>query len=349
MKQSIVNIGIFFTLIALAGCAGVAEKFTSEEKVNLEPFATTTIQMVNTIDYGLEQNKSILLKPYLKTEDKPELRHLYALDEELYRVLRGVMAYSIKLVSLSSSTLTSEEKVKAFTDYIDKLDKPALQYHISQGNVTQQDFIDILANIRQQEDLLDAMRAAQPMIQFVLQHVDFLTDEIKRQETKAASEIDHAIDNDYASEIAYVTMLVARRKLTLEVLVLVDEQYKGKSNALNELNGLDVLSRLGMKTKHVTTSNIKQVEQDLVAELESMQHQLDLLEKDHDYYMKVHKELDEQVKFHDQEVRKTKGIIQLWSNAHFKMANGITDPADWFDITDPGGEFFELLKSAVNR
>ena len=349
MHRTMRCVGMFAAVNMLAGCAGMSEKFTSEEKVNLEPFATTTIQMVNTIDYGLERNTSILTKPYLNPDDKPALKQLYMLDDELYRVLRGIVAYSIKLVTLSSSTRTEKEKVEAFADYIDTLDKPALDYHIRQGNVTEQDFQDILARIRQQEDLLDAMQAAQPMIEFVLQHVDTLTDEIKRQEARAAGEIDQAIDKDYASEIAYVNMLTARREIALKALVWVDEHYRGKSSGLKNLNKNDVLSRLGIKPRKITSANIKQTEQDLIKELAGIQHQLDMLEKDSDYYLKIHQELDEQVKFHDQEVRKAKGIIQLWSNAHTKMANGVTDPADWFDVTDPGGELFGLVRSVIKR
>lgn len=338
-----------FTLILFSGCTTLEEKFTSDEKVNLEPFATTTINMVNTIDYSLERDVSILTKPYLNAEDKPALKRLYELDDELYRVLRGIVGYSIKLVTLSSSSRTDKEMVEAFADYVANLDKPALEFHIQQGNVTEQDFQDILESIRQQEDLLDAMRSAQPMIEFILQHVDTLTNEIKHQEVKAAKEIDKAIDRDYVDEIAYVEMLVARRKIALQALVSVDEHYKGKRSGLKRLNQANVLQRLGLTKRKITNLNIKRAEQELIKELAGIQSQLDMLEKDYDFYLKVHQELDELVKFHDEEVRKAKGIIQLWSNAHTKMANGVTDPADWFDVTDPGGELFGLVKSAIKR
>jgi len=347
MQQRMMQSGMLVAILTLAGCSDMAKKFTSENEVNLEPFAVTTIQMVSTIDYGLERNESILTKQYLKPDDKPELQRLLDLDAELYRVLQGIVGYSVKLVSLSSSTRTSKQKVEAFADYIEKLDKPALAYHIQQGNLKEEDFTNILTNIRRQEDLLSAMQAAQPMIEFVLQHVDSLTYEISRQEIKAENEIEQAIDKDYAREIDYVKMLLSRRDVVLEALIWIDEFYKGNNKALKKMNGSHVLSRLGMKNRAINKSNIKQVEQELVSELTDIQRRLDMMETESDYYMKVHKELDDLVRFHDQDVRKAKSVIQIWSNAHTKMANGVTDPADWFDFSDPGGEFFGLLKTAI--
>ena len=324
-------------------------KFSSKEKVNFEPFATITIQMVNTVDYGLERNESILTRKYLKPEEKPELKNLLELDDELYRVLRGIVSYSVKIVNLSNSNRTSKQQVEAFADYIDNLDKPALAFHIKQGNVTEQEFQDIITNIRKQDDLLAAMRAAQPIIQFVLLHIDMLTNVIKHQESKAAAELEDAIDVDYAKEIAYVNMLLARRDIVLEALLHIDEHYQGNSKGLKALNRSQVLSRLGLKSRSINKTNVKLAEKDLVGTLTEIQHQLDLLEKDNDFYVKVHQELDNLVKLHDQEIRQAKGVIQLWSGAHAKMANGVTDPADWFDLTNPAGEFFDLVKTIVKR
>lgn len=305
--------------------------------------------MVNSIDYGLERNASIVINPYLVPVDKPGLQRLYTLDEELYRILRGIVAYSVKVVNLSTSSKTDKQQVEAFADYIEKLDKPTLEFHIKQGNVTEQDFSDVLNNIRKQEDLLGAMQAAQPMIEFVLQHVESLADEIKQQEHKAANEISMAIDKTYASEIAYVDMLLARRKITLDALVSIDKFYMKNNTELQSLNQSKVLQRLGLKVRTISATNLKQVERDLKNELVDIQSQLDLIEKDENYYMKIHGELDKLVAFHDEEVRKAKGFIQLWANAHTKMANGITDPADWFDISDPGGEFIGIMRSVIIR
>jgi len=319
------------------------------EKVNLEPFATVTINMVNSLDYGLERNRSILTKPYLNPDNKPGLQRLIDTDNELYRILQGIVAYSIKLVSLSTSNRTPKQKVEAFADFIEKLDKPALAYHIEKGNIQEKDFIAVLMDIRSQEELLDAMKAAQPLIDFMLQYVDSVTDRIRHLEIEAENEIERDIDNDYAIEISYVKMLHARRDFAMKALILVNEQYMGRGNALVELNRGRLLSQTGIKPRHVTTSNVKQLEQELIKNLSEIEHQLGLMDKDSNNYLKVHQELDELVKFHDQEIRKAKGVIQLWSSAHTKMANGMTDPADWFDLTDPGSELFGLVKSAIIR
>ena len=349
MRKHILRTSLLPLVIAFSGCAGFSEKFTSVEKVNLEPFATITTNMVNSIDYGLDRNSTILTKPYIKMDGKPELKRLIELDDELYRVLSGVERYSIKVVSLSSSPKTPKQKVEAFADYIDRLDKPALAYHIQKGTIQEEDLQNVLATIRNQGDLLSAMKAAQPMIDVVLQHVDSLSEEIRRQEIRAEDEIDGAIEKDYATELAYIKMLWARRNGVMKALILIDDYYKGRSKALEELNASQVYSEIGTKSRKVSSSELKQLEKDLIVKLGEIKRQLDLVEGDFDNYMKIHQELDELVKFHDNEIRKARGVIQLWSGAHSKMASGITDPAEWFDVTDPGSELFDILKSNARR
>lgn len=350
MRRSIIQLSLLLvTMALLPGCSGLSKKFTSEEKVNLEPFATTTIQMVSTIGYGLERSDSILIRPYLSPEDKPELQRLLTLEDELHHVLKGLIAYSLKIVTLSSSNRTEPQKVEDFADYIKNLDKSALDYQVKHGDVTEQEYSDVLDNIRKQENLLEAMRAAQPITQFVVLHVGLLTDEIRQQLIKAENEVEKAIDKDFAREISYVKMLQKRRDTALDALLSIDEYYNGKNNALRRVNESKALLRLGIKRRTVSDSNVKQIEKQLVGELRKNQDQLNLMQSDSEYYMKLHQELDSLVRTHDEEVLKSKSVAQLWSGAHTKMANGITDPAEWFDITDPAGVTINLLTNAIAR
>ena len=337
---------LVFALL-IGGCANVSQKFTPTKKVNLEPFATTTIQMVNSIDYGLERDDSALTRPYLHAQDNVELKRLLALDAELYRILRGIVAYSVKIVNLSASAKTEKEQVEAFANYLDQLDKPALDYSIEQGKVTQQDYRDILIKIRQQENLLAAMQAAQPMIQFVLYRTDTLTIELKQQEAKAARSIEQAIDKDHANEITYVTILKSRRETILAGLIQIDQHYQRRTKSGSAQNSRAVIIHTGLKSTALTEANSRQLENELTLALVDVQKQIDLLEKDSNYYLRIHQELASLIKFHDQEVRKASGVIQLWAQAHTKMANGITDPADWFDVTNPTDGIFDLTKKLV--
>lgn len=339
-------VAVFFTL---PGCTGFSKKFVSEEKVNLEPFATHTIKMVSTIEYGLDRNETVLTRPYINPDQRPELKKLIVLDDELYDVLQNIVGYSIKVVNLSSSNKTEKQKVIAFADYIDSLDKPALNYLIQQGKVSENDYEEVLQNIRKQNYLLDAMQVAQPMLDYLSEHVNNLLKKIQNQEIKAENEIEQAIDNDFSREIAYVDMLIDRRDTVMQALLWIDENYLGKRESLENLNQSKVLSRVGIKSRNITNSNVKQIESELVEELDSIQNRLKALESESNYYMNIHRELDQLVKNHDQEIRKAKGIVHLWLSAHTKMANGITDPADWFDFSDPGGEVFDLLKSAIKK
>ena len=63
----------------------------------------------------------------------------------------------------------------------------------------------------------------------------------------------------------------------------------------------------------------------------------------------IHEELDNIIKAHNEEVRQSIDIITLWTEAHRKMASGITEPAEWFDITEPGDKVFDLTKTIIDK
>lgn len=332
-----------------SGCSSLSEKFLSSEKVNMEPFATQTFKILNTIDYGLERDESLLTQHYIRDKNNVELAKLIELDDELYHILRVILAYSIKVVRLSKSSRTNAEKVKEFTDYIDNLEKPALAYHIKNGSITEKEFNDILITMRSKEELLDAMQAAQPMIQFILSHLDAVIKEIKQQELKATTAIEQAIDKDFFMQRGYLAMLENRRNLLIDGLVLIDKYYQGKKKSLSRLNRKNLHHRFGLTKQKVDGKNIRKTEIDLRQLLAETQQQLKILESDGELYNSIQQELDLLIKFHRSEVQKTKGIIQLWSNAHKLMTSGVTDSADWFDLSDPASGLFDLTKVLIKR
>ena len=49
----------------------------------------------------------------------------------------------------------------------------------------------------------------------------------------------------------------------------------------------------------------------------------------------------------DIELRATWGVIFVWTRAHDRMARGVIDPAEWFDVTDAPGAIFRLAGAAI--
>ena len=52
-----------------------------------------------------------------------------------------------------------------------------------------------------------------------------------------------------------------------------------------------------------------------------------------DEYRAAHTEIDELADLAMEQIAKVRLILLVWTRAHQKMASGIVDPADWFDIT----------------
>ena len=338
---------LLLLLVTTTACSSLGEKFTASEKVNYTPFATYTIEMVKTLDYGLERDDAVLMRSYLQDENNKELARLIELDDKLYNVLREIVAYSTKVVRLAGSSISEQQQVAEYVGYLLRLEKPGLKYHFEHGSVTEKEFEDLLKQIKQKEDLLEAMKAAKPLIDYMLQYTEFLNGEIKKQELRASEELANVIDNEFSVEIKYYEMLVNNRNIILTAMLTLDDYYKGDKSALRRLEKKNVTSRLDLKTKKIEDSTVKQLKYELIQEFSEIQAQFKLLEPDYDVYIKTHQELDQLTRYHDEEVRQAKEIIQLWSQAHQKMANGVTDPADWFDITNTGGLLFGYLGSKL--
>jgi hypothetical protein len=73
----------------------------------------------------------------------------------------------------------------------------------------------------------------------------------------------------------------------------------------------------------------------------------DRLKPELELYAALQREVDENVKSFDSELRATWGVIFVWTRAHQRMASGVVDPAEWFDVKDAPSTIFRLAGKAL--
>jgi len=337
---------LFLASLGGIGCTqtsgGMKQKFTPTTRENLGPFADQTITLMTRSHSIFRQDRAILTRSYID-KDSPEVQELNQLSEKVDRLLRAIIAYSIEIVTLAESQKQETEKAIALADYIDALRNSASEEQRAGSIISEERYQEILKTIREQEKLLEALAAAQPLINESARYGNVLLSRMDRQLMYFALSTEIVIDDDNQFINEFKNTLEAQKESIIKGLQLVHDYIHGDPTALDKvLADIFVVPAYLVPDGKMTVMDVRAIRNHLVEELKSVQEISATIEPDYTLYRDTHDELDRLVELIDKEIGHTRIAILVWSRAHLKMASGITDPAEWFDLTNPQGELFNL-------
>lgn len=346
--RGLAAIAVVFFLVPLIGmgCSqstgSMKQKFTPTTRENLGPFADQTISLLTRSHSIFRQDKAILTRNYIN-KNSAEVQELNKLAEKVDQLLRAIIAYSLEIVTLAESQKEEKEKILAFAEYIDTLRNSASEERRAESMISEERFQQILKSIREQKKLLDALAAAQPLINEAARHGNALLSRMDRQLMYFAlsTEIAIADANRYMNE--FRDTLEAQKRSIIQGLQLIHDYGHGDPDALDKvLANIFVVPAYLVPDGQLTTMDVRAIRNHLVEELKAIQEISANIDPDYRVYRETHDELDRLIELIDKEIDHTRVAVLIWSRAHLKMASGITDPAKWFDLTNPGGEIFGL-------
>mgnify|MGYP000264163254 CR=1 FL=1 len=147
-----------FLFLSLAFLAFGCSSFQSTQRLDLSPFANSMITVAGDIQYSLFQHRLVSVR---KAAKGPEVEKFAANVNKLRRIIRGIIAYSIEIVTVSESNKSGPEKANALADYLEGLKRPVLEEPIPELHLTVEQLDTIIMNVRSQKKFLDALAAAQ--------------------------------------------------------------------------------------------------------------------------------------------------------------------------------------------
>jgi hypothetical protein len=149
---------------------------------------------------------------------------------------------------------------------------------------------------------------------------------------------------DYAKIISYRKTLEQEKFNILEAYELIYEAYRMPSPNLDKLRNSGVMWDPGIIPEGTPTKkDIKAISEHLTARLTALRAVQQEIQPDWDEYLMIHVELDRIAqKIIDDAVR-ARVLMLTWIRAHQSLAQGTTEAAEWFDITDLGKQ---LIKDA---
>ncbi len=338
-------IGIFVLLTLISGCTSMEGKFTHSKSENLGPFATQTIAIVGESDFGFTERRAVYIRKYaIKGSASTEAEQFFSDTAAADRLFRGIIEYSMKIVALSESGKSQEEQIEAYATYVQGFRAES----VKKIGGTTDDQQELVAKIREQDKYLDALQAAQPLIDGVTQYGEQLLADIEISTEAAVDKIEKEIDEDSEELIKYTVLLVDKRNSLLLGLRYIYEYENGDNTALERLIESNIIRSKELKLKKdLTEKELREVEDHLVARLESLTAVAAKIEPDWIRYRETHLELDNihsQVLF---EVRQARLALLTWERAHKLMSSGKSDPAEWFSLADAPGAILKMGGKAI--
>ncbi len=339
--------GIFVLLAMLSGCASIGSKFMQTESENLGPFATQTIAIVGESDFGFTERRAVYIRKYAKVGSattSAEVKQFFANSAAADRLFRGIIEYSMKIVALSESEISQQEQIEAYAIYMQGFRAESIQ---KMGGTTADQQV-LVAEIRDQDNYLDALQSAQPMIDGVTQYGEQLLADLEISAAVAVNFIEKEIDKDHVELTEYTNLLVDKRNSLLRGLQNIYEYENGDGTALERLIESNIIrSRELQLKKDLSEQDLRKVEDHLVARLESLTAVADTIEPDWVRYRETHAELDNIYSQVLLEIRQARLALLTWARAHKLMSSGKSDPAEWFSLTDAPGALLKLGTNVV--
>ncbi len=186
----------------------------------------------------------------------------------------------------------------------------------------------IVMNVRSQKNFLDALGAAQPLIDEVARANGELTEESKTQLDIAYQEIVKAWNNEYSNAIWAMDIIKKMQFRQLLAGYHAGQYLQGNQSSLDSFYVYDPLSRKLYPEGHqLDAEDILDVEKRIYNNLTVIQDMKLLYQQDMIDYEEGLLEVDMTKKVYNDALRKARIAILMWSRAHLQLSRGVTEPA----------------------
>jgi hypothetical protein len=209
---------------------------------------------------------------------------------------------------------TDAQQVSDYANYLSSFQKEVVEVLA----VPDENFSEVIAQIRKQKNLLDAVRTAQPIINALSRYGQLMLNDYDESISIVAANLDSAIQQNFSVLVDFSDILDRRRSAVLAEIAVLEA-----SAATNKIYRDGLLERVDRV-------------QDIAA---IVRPQLEL-------YWDTHRELDAINLATTSGSAQVRLILLVWSRAHAAMASGKKISTDWVDeYKDLGSAAYKLGRS----
>ncbi len=332
------SLAVRWTALLLVACVTLpnlgCSYFVPSTAANVAPFAEQTLAMAGSFEHSLGQGRLVYARHLAQG---PETAHYKESLAELQGHVRGIVAYSLQVVTVAESGLPADEKARELAGFLDALlDRIDPDADVRSG-LSEESVRAIIESVRSQESLVDALREAQPLVDEAGATTLAIVDELRDSGAAAEAEISGEIQKRHGAMMRYADIFKRQQAEVLEGLTLVDNYWKGDETALETLreSAPHFMADIPPVGK-MTANDVRSIEQRLFDRLKVLDQARQSMVYDVDVYFQQMQELDRLSQSSEVALRKARVAVHLWVKTHRKLSRGITKPAtfDLFQITE---------------
>ena len=318
---------IAVTLLAIVSLVGCAAK-----RPNLQPFAEQTILMLADVRAGLRSTQIMELRHH---SESPEALQVNELWGEVQIVLRAIGSFSIEVVTAVETGQDNAPRMIAVVVEI-FLQSLATQSTV-EIHLTAERQQDLLASIRSQSKDLDALQAAQPVVDEAARIASEILGMLDVAHADLTRVIQTSIDEDFA------TVKYADDELRFEqaqLLLFMDatlDYRRGETGGRQKI--VERMGQAGLTVKNpdsLSLAELRQAEELGMNGLTTIHTMRQQIQPDLDRYRAQQTELDNIAAAADEAYQKASFTVVGWSRAYRRLSLGMKV-----------GGFLDLTRSVV--
>lgn len=319
-------LAIITSLILSQGCASI----TGKEQEEITPFAQKTVEVLVVENIQIRDNELIHLRRYVD-DSLVELDELQLHMERVKRYRDKLIEYSIDLVRLNELYATDAERVAA---YADRTEETVRETELSRLGISEQEWETILADIRAQETLLDALRIFQPVINIASRDFEDLISRIETDLVVAVrKEFDRRIEANFLEVNEFLLRQYDIRNELLAAMIAIDKYRRGDKQAIADLRKLNTPVGKLFNSNTPGENQLTTLEADLDVRIKKSSMRIIELNSDYVNYGNARAELDQkEVEVFDA-LTVARLQIATWTLAHQALANGVKAPGEWMELS----------------
>jgi len=342
LKQAPYFLSLITLCLIFSGCMSLEGKFASTQRANVGIFADNTIAMISQVDLAVEKDELIYIRDLLNGSGTEE-KAVYEKVNKMNELLLGVVEYSVNTVNVAESLKTETEKISEYAYFMESYQ----DIFIKNSDLKADSLNDMIGDIRIQEKFLDALFAAQPLINLIGRHSELVINEIDDALGVLGKKLDQKIDNEYADTLAFYKTIQTEKNKILKSLEQVYQSIQGNDKALAAIAENQTITYEIQITEKPTRRDLKAIDQMLQKRLTAVSLIQNQIQPDIDTYRETHRELDRHLNQTRIKTNRIRLIMLIWVRAHLQLASGVSNPAEWFDINQAPKQLFNIGTKAV--
>lgn len=300
--------------------------FLESRRVEVGPFGENTAKLVSDVNPTEGGQQVLFIRPYLPVPSGPRLRDEWAAFQV---VLRAAVEYATQVVSISESSLEDRVKARELAAYLDGPFRASLQREQGLSRLDGAPLDRLVGKVRSSEDLLAALRAAQPAAEELLQLADTHARRIRDLQDAFSAEVAVKIDQAYSRLVANLHELEALQQQAMETYGLVGRARLGSAEALAAARDRDpgVRQALG-KEPLPGLQAFEAAESQLADRLARLDKLLVQIVPEIDLYVRTRAELNRIVELSDRNATRGRLAMIAFARSHRNLAAGLPVPPE---------------------